>query len=122
MEIFWEKTLSWGAKMGKAKVFKLGEAVKYNKNAIVSKTLMEGKSGNVTLFAFDAGQKLSEHSAPFDAMVQVIEGRVLLTIGGKPFKVSSGEIVIMPADVPHSVQAVDKFKILLTMLHNRPEK
>lgn len=107
--------------MVKAKVFKLGDAVKYSKDAIVSKTLMEGKSGNVTLFAFDAGQKLSEHSAPFDAMVQVIEGRVSLTIGGKPVQVSSGEMVIMPARVPHSVQAVDKFKMLLTMLHNKPE-
>ncbi len=102
--------------MEKAKAFRLEDSVQYSNGSVVSKTIIEGSSGSVTLFAFDAGQKLSEHSAPFDAMVQVLDGKVRLTIGGKPVDVSAGETVIMPANIPHSVDAVQKFKMLLTML------
>jgi quercetin dioxygenase-like cupin family protein len=70
----------------------------------------------VTLFAFDAGQELSEHSTPFDAMVQVLDGEVELTIGGKVIRAGAGETVIMPADIPHAVTASQRFKMLLTMI------
>ncbi len=88
----------------------------YSEGSVVSRTLTDGKAGTITLFAFDAGQGLSEHSAPFDAFVQVVEGRVELTIGGETVHASAGEVVLMPADVPHSVRAVERFKMLLVMI------
>jgi len=84
--------------------------------AVVSRTLMKSGGGTVTLFAFDAGQGLSEHTAPFDALVQVLEGEVDLTIGGRPVAARAGEAVLMPAGVPHAVTARTAFKMLLTML------
>ena len=89
--------------------------VSYDNDSIVSKTLRKTKAGTLTLFAFDKGQELSEHSAPFDAYVQVLDGRVELTIGGKPVVASAGEMVLMPADIPHAVKAVEQFKMLLMM-------
>ena len=89
--------------------------VSYDNDSIVSKTLRKTKAGTLTLFAFDKGQELSEHSAPFDAYVQVLDGRVELTIGGKPVVASAGERVLMPADIPHAVKAVEQFKMLLMM-------
>ncbi len=90
--------------------------VDYADNGVVSKRVLEKSTGNITLFAFDKGQKLSEHSAPFDAMVQVIEGKVEITIDKKPYLLQEGETIIMPADIPHAVTAVEKFKMLLTMI------
>jgi quercetin dioxygenase-like cupin family protein len=90
--------------------------VGYAADSVVSKTIIDKPVGTITLFAFDRGQKLSEHTAPYDAVVQVIDGKGLLTIGGEQKAVSAGEIIIMPAHVPHSVTAVERFKMLLTMI------
>jgi quercetin dioxygenase-like cupin family protein len=90
--------------------------VEYTADSIVSKTILDKPAGTVTLFAFDNEQKLSEHTAPYDAIVQVIEGRAAITIGGEEKRVSGGEIIIMPGNVPHSVSAEEKFKMLLTMI------
>ena len=99
-----------------AQPLKLTEMVAYAEGSIVSRTLGETAGGTVTLFAFDAGQGLSEHSAPFDAMVQVLDGTVELVIGGKSIQAAAGELVVMPANVPHAVRATTQFKMLLTML------
>jgi quercetin dioxygenase-like cupin family protein len=90
--------------------------IDYAADSIVSKTILDKPVGTITLFAFDEGQKLSEHTAPYDAVVQVIDGRGQLTIGGKPVTVAAGQIVIMPGNVPHSVTAEERFKMLLTMI------
>ena len=90
--------------------------VEYAKDTIVSKTVLNKSAGTITLFAFDKGQRLSEHTAPYDAAVQVLDGTAKLTIGGKDIKVDAGEIIIMPGNVPHSVAAEEKFKMLLTMI------
>ena len=93
----------------------LGDAVKYQPGAIVSRTLLKGETGTLTLFAFDEGQGLSEHTAPFDALVQVLDGTAALTIGGKAVTARVGELVLMPANVPHAVHAASRVKMLLTM-------
>ena len=90
--------------------------------AIVSRVLAKAGGGNVTLFAFDGGQGLSEHTAPFDALVQVVDGTMELTIGGTPVVVGSGEISLMPADVPHAVRAVEASRMLLTMLRGSTDE
>jgi len=90
--------------------------VEYAQDSIVSKTILDKPVGTITLFAFDEGQKLSEHTAPYDAVVQVLDGRGQLTIGGTPVTVAAGQIVIMPGNVPHSVTADERFKMLLTMI------
>jgi quercetin dioxygenase-like cupin family protein len=82
---------------------------------VVSRTLAKGGAGTLTLFAFDKDEGLSEHSAPFDAWVQVLDGRATLTIGGKPVEAIAGDLVLMPANVPHAVKATDRMKMLLTM-------
>jgi len=94
----------------------LDKLIEYAADSIVSKTIIDKPVGTLTLFAFDRGQKLSEHTVPYDAVVQVIDGQSRLTIGGKDVIVSAGQIVIMPANVPHSVTADEKFKMLLTMI------
>ncbi|HNW98763.1 MAG TPA: cupin domain-containing protein [Bacteroidales bacterium] len=99
-----------------ATILDFTELVEYSANGIVSKRVLEKKAGNVTLFAFDKDQKLSEHTAPFDAMVQIIEGKGEIIINGKSFFLEKGKSIIMPANVPHAVNAVEKFKMLLTMI------
>jgi len=94
----------------------LASLVEYADDSIVSKTILDKPVGTITLFAFDKGQKLSEHTAPYDAVVQVIDGSAQLTIGGEDVRVLAGEIIIMPANVPHAVAALEKFKMLLTMI------
>lgn len=94
----------------------LTDMVEYQTDGIVSKTILNRDSGSVTLFAFDAGQSLSEHTSPFDALVQVLDGRADISIGGETVAVSAGEMVVMPADVPHALAAPVPFKMLLTML------
>lgn len=95
----------------------LTELVNYSSGAVVSKTLIDRPAGTVTLFAFDAGQGLSEHSAPFDALVVVLDGSVEVTIGGTPHRVDSGQAILMPADVPHALRALDgPFKVMLVMV------
>ena len=92
------------------------QAVEYQKDAVVSRTLMDKKAGTVTLFAFDAGQGLSEHTAPFDAMVQVLDGETEVTIQGKVAMVKQGEMIVMPAGKPHALHAIKRFKMLLVMI------
>jgi quercetin dioxygenase-like cupin family protein len=92
------------------------ELVDYAPGAIVSRALVKQKGGNVTLFAFDEGQELSEHTSPFDALVQVIDGELTLTIGGTPVQARTGDLVLMPADVPHGLRAPSRAKMLLTMI------
>jgi quercetin dioxygenase-like cupin family protein len=99
-----------------AKPQSLDALIDYASDSIVSKTILDKPVGTITLFAFDEGQKLSEHTAPYDAVVQVIDGRGQFTIGGESIAVSAGEMVIMPGDVPHSVTAEERFKMLLTMI------
>ena len=96
----------------------LAELVGYQEGAVVSKTLIAKKTGTVTLFAFDAGQGLSEHSAPYDATVCLVEGEAEMSVSGKPFRVREGEIVILPANEPHAVRAVKRFKMLLIMIRS----
>lgn len=103
----------------KAKAISLKDFVNYSKASVVSKTLVDKKAGTLTLFSFAKGQGLSEHAAPYDAIVQVLDGKAELVIGGKPVKALPGQIVIMPANVPHAVRAVTKFKMLLTMIRER---
>jgi quercetin dioxygenase-like cupin family protein len=99
-----------------AKAENLTDLVSVAEGAIVSRVLGRSAGGSVTLFAFAAGQELSEHTAPFDALVQVVEGRLELRIGGKDVVASEGEIVLMPADIPHGLRATSDTKMVLTML------
>lgn len=101
-----------------SKSFELKKLIEYARDSIVSRTIAERKTGTLTVFAFDKDQGLSEHSAPFDAIVQVIDGTGEFIIGGKTVKASSGQILIMPAKIPHAVRAVKKFKMLLTMIRS----
>ena len=94
----------------------LAGLVEVQAGAIVSRTLVKKERGTVTLFAFDAGQALSEHTAPFDALVFVIEGEATVVVGGKPHDLRRGDAILLPADVPHAVMAVSRFKMLLTMI------
>jgi len=90
--------------------------IDYGDQSVVSKTLLDKKTGTLTLFAFDAGQGLSEHTSPYDATIFVVEGEAKIKIGGKPVKVKTGSLVIMPAGIPHSVRAEKRFKMLLIMI------
>ena len=90
--------------------------VAYASGSVVSRTVIDSKIGTITLFSFDAGQGLSEHTVPFDAFVQIFDGVVDVTIDGKVQRVSSGEFIIMPANIPHSLKAVEKFKMMLVMI------
>jgi quercetin dioxygenase-like cupin family protein len=96
----------------------LVDMVTYQDGTVVSKTIIEKKTGTVTLFAFDQGQGLSEHTAPFDALVQVLDGEVEIKISGKPFHLKQNEMIIMPANEPHALKAVKRFKMLLTMIRS----
>jgi quercetin dioxygenase-like cupin family protein len=95
---------------------RLADLVEYSEDSIVSKTILDKSAGTITLFAFDKGQKLSEHTAPYDAVVQVLDGHGQLTIDGREKRLTAGEIIIMPGNVPHAVTAREKFKMLLTMI------
>lgn len=95
---------------------RLADLIEYAADSIVSKTILDKPAGTVTLFAFDKGQKLSEHTAPYDAIIQVLEGTGRIIIDGHANDVCAGEIIIMPANVPHAVVAEEKFKMLLTMV------
>lgn len=94
----------------------LADAVEYAEGSVVSKTLLDKKTGTLTLFAFDAGQGLSEHTSPYDATVYILDGEAKLMIGGEEVPAKVGEMVIMPANVPHDVRAEKRFKMLLIMI------
>jgi quercetin dioxygenase-like cupin family protein len=99
-----------------AQAVKLPDQLEYVAGSVVSRTLARTNGGTLTLFAFDSGQGLSEHTSPFDAFVQVLDGSVDLTIGGKEVRASAGETVLMPALVPHALRAAGRFKMLLTLV------
>ncbi|MFH1161157.1 MAG: cupin domain-containing protein [bacterium] len=99
-----------------SQVFRFPEKVEYSPEGIVSKRILDRPVGTVTLFAFDKGQRLSTHSAPFDAMVQVLEGKSEIVINDQPFHLEAGDTIIMPAGIPHAVNATEKFKMVLTMI------
>jgi len=109
-----EKASILSACLGKGQ--KLTDLIEYSTDSIVSKTILDKPVGTITLFAFDKDQKLSEHTAPYEAVVHVLDGQARLTIGGQGQKVSEGQIIIMPANVPHAVNAEERFKMLLTMI------
>jgi len=94
----------------------LSDLVKYQENAVVSSEIIKKDTGIITVFAFDEGQGLSEHTAPFDALVNIIDGQAEVTVSGKLFTVKKGEMIIMPANKPHSMKAVEKFKMFLVMI------
>ena len=101
-----------------AEAFRLAELIAYQEGSVVSRTILDKPSGTVTLFAFDEGQGLSEHTAPFDALVQLIHGQAEIVIAGKPVHLKEGELVIMPANQPHALKAIKKFKMLLIMIRS----
>jgi quercetin dioxygenase-like cupin family protein len=100
----------------KAQVLDLKELVSYQEGSVVSRQITKADAGNVTLFAFDAGQELSEHAAPFDALLHVLEGTADIRISGRPYALSAGQAIVMPAGEPHAVKASGRFKMLLTMV------
>ncbi len=101
-----------------AKTFALADLVQYQDGAIVSRTLISRVTATVTLFAFDYGQGLSEHTSPFDALAQMLEGEAEITISGKELSANAGEIVLLPANHPHALKAASRFKLLLTMIRS----
>jgi quercetin dioxygenase-like cupin family protein len=101
-----------------AETLRLVDLVNYQEGAVVSRTLINRASGTVTLFAFDEGQGLSEHTAPFDALAHLLEGEAEIVVSGKPLPTKAGEAVLMPARQPHSLKALTKFKMLLTMIRS----
>lgn len=100
----------------KDKVFSFDKEVDYSDGAIVSKNVLKRDTGNISLFAFDKGEGLSEHTAPFDALVQVVDGKAEITVGGKKHLLEKGDSIIMPANIPHALKAVEKYKMVLTMI------
>lgn len=102
--------------MKEQKVLKIADMLEYQEDAVVSSEIIKNSAGTVTLFAFDRGQGLSEHTAPFDALVHVVDGSAEVHISGERYAVGSGEIIIMPAGKPHSINAVERFKMLLVMV------
>lgn len=102
----------------KAEVKRLVDLVDYQEQSVVSRTIIDKKTGTVTLFAFDQTQGLSEHTAPFDALIYLLAGEAEITISGETFHLKQGEMIIMPANKPHAVKAIEKFKMILTMIRS----
>ena len=100
----------------KSEVLNMAGLVSYQDGSVVSRQITKAEAGNVTLFAFDQDQELSEHTAPFDALAHVLEGEAEVRISGNPFHLLAGDAIIMPADEPHAVRALQRFKMLLTMI------
>jgi quercetin dioxygenase-like cupin family protein len=112
--IFMEELMSTAPK---SEILDFLTMVDYQTGAVVSRQITKTEAGNVTLFAFDEGQELSEHTAPYDALVQVLDGEAQIVISGKPHHLKTGQGIIMPSNEPHAVKAINKFKMLLTMIH-----
>lgn len=100
----------------KSEILHMADLVAYNDGSVVSRQITKADAGNVTLFAFDKDQELSEHTAPYDALAHVLDGEVEIKISGKPFHLKTGDAIIMPAGEPHAVKALTRFKMLLTMI------
>ena len=105
-------------RQNKPQAVKFADLVDYQEGSIVSRTLIERKTGTVTLFAFDEGQALSEHTAPYDALVHLLDGEAEITISGKEHHLKEGEMIIMPANQPHALKAAKRFKMILTMIRS----
>jgi quercetin dioxygenase-like cupin family protein len=103
----------------KARIFSFKDSIEYADGGIVSKTVIKKDTGNISLFSFAKGEALSEHTAPFDAMIQVVDGRGEIIIGGKSYFLKAGQTIIMPAGIPHAVKAPEKFKMVLTMIRSK---
>lgn len=99
-----------------SQVLPVADLISYQDGAVVSRQIVKADAGNVTLFAFDLGQELSEHTTPFDALVHVLDGEAEIRISGKPHTLKAGEAILMPANEPHALKALKKFKMLLTMI------
>ncbi len=100
------------------RTLKLAELVEYQEGSVVSRTIIDQKTGTLTLFAFSQGQGLSEHTAPFDALVHLLDGQAEVTISGKSYLLKAGETIIMPANKPHALKAIKDFKMLLVMIRS----
>jgi quercetin dioxygenase-like cupin family protein len=111
-------TTSARSEIAGAEAFSLSGLVNYQEGSVVSRVVLKREKGNVTIFAFDEGQGLSEHTSPFDALVQSIEGEAEVTVSGKPITLRPGDIVLLPADKPHAVKATTRFKMVLTMIRS----
>ncbi|NQT95585.1 MAG: cupin domain-containing protein [Candidatus Omnitrophica bacterium] len=107
-----------GLKFKKSQALSLSSLIDYQDASVVSKTIISKSSGTVTLFAFDKGQGLSEHTAPFDALVYIVDGTSTITISGKKMRSKTGDIIVMPANKPHALKAIERFKMLLVMIKN----
>ncbi len=106
------------SEMAPAEALSLGSLVNYQEGAVVSRTLVKRPTSTITLFAFDEGQGLSEHTTPFDALAHILEGTAEITVSGKPITAKAGDAVLMPANQPHALKAPAKFKMLLTMIRS----
>jgi len=102
----------------KGKVFNSKAFVEYQKGAVVSREILNRKTGTVTVFSFDKGEGLSEHTAPFDALVCILDGKAKITVSGKPNTVAQGEFILLPAGKPHTLKAISKFKMMLVMIRS----
>jgi quercetin dioxygenase-like cupin family protein len=100
----------------KAEILNIAQMANYQEGSVVSRQLTKAEAGNVTLFAFDAGQELSEHTAPFDALVHILDGQAEIYISGQLYRLETGQAIILPAGQPHALKALQKFKMLLTMI------
>lgn len=100
----------------KSEVLQLVDLAVFQEDAIVSRAILKADAGNLTLFAFDAGQELSPHTAPYDALAHILEGEAEVTVAERAYKLQSGQAIIMPANEPHAIKAVRRFKMLLTMI------
>ena len=99
-------------------VSRVVDLVAYQDGTVVSRIVVKRETGNVTLFAFDVDQELSEHTAPYDALVQVLDGEAAITVAGRPYRVRAGEMLLLPAHQPHALKAVSRFKMLRTMIRS----
>jgi quercetin dioxygenase-like cupin family protein len=99
-----------------AEVRRVVDLASYQAGAVVSRSVVKRDTGSVTLFAFDAGQELSEHTSPYDALVHVVDGEAAITVGGRPYRLGAGDMLLMPANQPHALKAESRFKMLLTMI------
>ena len=113
-----KKAVAKSSTAAKPQIETIGKTVAYQKDTVVSREIIRQKNGTVTVFAFDQGQGLSEHTAPFDALVQVLEGTVEIRIDGKPHKLKAGQMIVMPEDHPHALKALTRFKMMLTMIRH----
>jgi quercetin dioxygenase-like cupin family protein len=99
-----------------SKSFSTVESIEYAEGSVVSKTILKKPTGNITLFAFDMGEGLSEHSSPYEALVQLLDGKSEIIIGGTSYMLQTGQSIILPANIPHALKATEKFKMMLTMI------